>query len=132
MMGQGMMQGRMMHNQAADPAKAVDPVCGMSVDKASAKWKSEYKGSTYFFCSGVCKTMFDKEPGKYLAAPVEAGEHMEHGQGMAGGGMMALPDVERKVEILKDGIVITMTSKNPETVKKLHEHAAQMAEGIKK
>lgn len=132
MMGQGMMQGRMMHGQAADPAKAVDPVCGMSVDKASAKWKSEYQGSTYYFCSEVCKTMFDKEPAKHLAAQAAAGEGMEHGQGMGGGGIMALPDVERKIEIVKDGIVVTMTSKNPETVKKLHEHAAKMAEDIKK
>lgn len=132
MMGQGMMQGRMMRGQAADPAKATDPVCGMSVDKAAAKGKSEYKGSTYYFCSEVCKTLFDKEPEKYLAAQAEAGEPMEHGQGMAGGGMMSLPDVERKVQVVPDGIIVTMTSRNPETVKRLHEHAAKMAEEAKK
>lgn len=46
---------------------AKDPVCGMSVDEGSAKFKSEYKGKTYYFCSGGCKTAFDKDPAKYVS-----------------------------------------------------------------
>jgi YHS domain-containing protein len=44
---------------------AKDPICGMSVDEKSAKFKSDYKGNTYYFCSQVCKTTFDKNPAKY-------------------------------------------------------------------
>lgn len=44
---------------------AKDPVCGMSVDEGSARFKSEYKGKTYYFCSRACKTAFDKDPAKY-------------------------------------------------------------------
>jgi YHS domain-containing protein len=127
----GMMGQGMMHAKAAAPGQAVDPVCGMSVDKATAKWKTDYKGVPYYFCSEVCQTMFIKEPEKYLAAQAEGEGSMNRGQGMAGGGMMDLPDVERKIETVKDGIVITMTSKNPDTVKKLHEHAKKMADAKK-
>jgi YHS domain-containing protein len=33
-----------------------DPICGMSVDEKAAKFKSDYKGKTYYFCSQMCKT----------------------------------------------------------------------------
>ncbi|MEN3017409.1 MAG: YHS domain-containing protein [Candidatus Methanosuratincola petrocarbonis] len=45
---------------------AIDPVCGMDVDERAAKFKSEYKGKTYYFCAPGCKRMFDKDPDKYL------------------------------------------------------------------
>jgi YHS domain-containing protein len=45
---------------------AKDPVCGMKVKEKDTKWRSEYKGKTYFFCAPGCKTVFDKEPEKYL------------------------------------------------------------------
>ncbi|MGQ9565836.1 MAG: YHS domain-containing protein [Candidatus Bathyarchaeales archaeon] len=43
---------------------AKDPICGMTVDEKT-KFKSEYKGKTYYFCSQICKTTFDKKPTKY-------------------------------------------------------------------
>ncbi|MEM0150228.1 MAG: YHS domain-containing protein [Thermoplasmata archaeon] len=42
-----------------------DPVCGMDVDEKS-KYKSEYNGKTYYFCSESCKKQFDMEPAKYV------------------------------------------------------------------
>jgi YHS domain-containing protein len=48
---------------------ALDVVCGMQVDEATAEWTSEYKGTTYYFCAPGCKASFDKDPEKYLAAP---------------------------------------------------------------
>ncbi|MGK7346688.1 MAG: YHS domain-containing protein [Candidatus Nitrospinota bacterium M3_3B_026] len=44
---------------------AKDPVCGMNVEEAEAKGKSEHEGKTYHFCSSVCKERFDKEPERY-------------------------------------------------------------------
>jgi uncharacterized membrane protein YraQ (UPF0718 family)/YHS domain-containing protein len=44
---------------------AIDPVCGMTVDPATAGIKSQYEGKTYYFCSAGCKAAFDKDPGKY-------------------------------------------------------------------
>lgn len=43
-----------------------DLVCGMDVDEKTAKWKSEYKGKTYYFCASGCKQKFDKNPEKYV------------------------------------------------------------------
>jgi YHS domain-containing protein len=43
-----------------------DLVCKMEVDEKSAKWKSEYKGKTYYFCAPMCKQKFDKSPEKYV------------------------------------------------------------------
>ncbi len=50
---------------------AIDPVCKMEVDEQTAQWKSEYEGSTYYFCAPGCKASFDKEPEKYLNKPDE-------------------------------------------------------------
>jgi YHS domain-containing protein len=46
---------------------AKDPVCKMNVDERTAKFKSDYKGKTYYFCSAACKSTFDKNPVKYLS-----------------------------------------------------------------
>jgi P-type Cu+ transporter len=48
--------------QGAQPAQAIDPICGMQVDPATAAGTSEYKGVTYYFCSTGCKRQFDKDP----------------------------------------------------------------------
>ncbi len=45
---------------------AKDPVCGMEVDEKS-KFKSEYMGKTYYFCSQLDKASFDKNPIKYAS-----------------------------------------------------------------
>ncbi len=60
---------------------AIDPVCHMEVDEATAKWTSEYQGTTYYFCAPGCKSSFDKEPEKYLAGNGGAEEHHHHDHG---------------------------------------------------
>lgn len=45
---------------------AVDPVCEMKVDEKTAKWKTDYKGKTYYFCAPGCKKAFESDPEKYL------------------------------------------------------------------
>src|SRR6478609_4374249 len=52
----------------ATSALAKDPVCGMSVDPATAKHKAEHAGATYYFCSAGCRGKFVAEPAKYLDA----------------------------------------------------------------
>ena len=57
---------------AAKPAagsKAKDPVCGMDVDPAAAKYKSNYSGKTYYFCSAGCLGKFREKPEQYLGGP---------------------------------------------------------------
>ncbi|MFA7198857.1 MAG: YHS domain-containing protein [Methanoculleus sp.] len=45
---------------------AVDPVCKMDVDEATAKFTSDYKGKTYYFCAPGCKKLFERDPEAYL------------------------------------------------------------------
>ncbi len=45
---------------------AIDPVCKMKVDERTAKFKSEYRGKTYYFCALGCKKEFENNPKKYL------------------------------------------------------------------
>jgi YHS domain-containing protein len=49
---------------ATTAAKALDPVCGMDVDKANAP-TATYKGQTYYFCSEDDKAKFVKNPEQY-------------------------------------------------------------------
>ncbi len=51
----------------ASEERALDPVCGMTVNPATAKHRAEQGGKTYFFCSAGCREKFEKEPAKYLA-----------------------------------------------------------------
>ena len=46
--------------------QAIDPVCGMTVQAASAKAKVDYQGSTYYFCCAGCASKFQADPEKYL------------------------------------------------------------------
>ncbi len=45
-----------------------DPICGMIVDGATAKFRSELSGRTVYFCCRHCKEMFDQDPERYRAA----------------------------------------------------------------
>lgn len=47
--------------------KVTDPVCGMTVDPATAAASAEYEGRTYYFCSQACATSFKADPAKYSA-----------------------------------------------------------------
>jgi xanthine dehydrogenase accessory factor len=54
---------------APPPAtEARDPVCGMTVEIATARFTSQHEGITYYFCAAGCKHSFDREPHKYVQA----------------------------------------------------------------
>lgn len=46
-------------------ATHTDPVCGMQVDEKNSAGTSEYKRTTYYFCSQSCKQKFDANPEQY-------------------------------------------------------------------
>jgi Cu+-exporting ATPase len=52
---------------AARPAPAVDPVCGMTVDPATAAGSAEYRGRAYHFCSDHCRRRFEADPARFVA-----------------------------------------------------------------
>jgi len=55
---------------SGEQEEAKDPICGMTVDIRTAKYKSEYDGKAFYFCCGGCKQTFDKQPDKYLLADI--------------------------------------------------------------
>jgi len=48
-----------------NPHIAIDPVCDMEVEVATARWISEHEGETYYFCAPGCKATFEKAPAQY-------------------------------------------------------------------
>jgi len=57
---------------AASPDRAKDVVCGMMVDKATAK-KETFEGAPYYFCGDECVKKFKAEPKKF-SAPCSCGK----------------------------------------------------------
>ena len=60
----------MEHDMSEKSAKVTDPVCGMSVDPATAAANIEHQHSTYHFCGKGCAEAFRADPGKYTNAAV--------------------------------------------------------------
>jgi Cu+-exporting ATPase len=57
---------------SAQPAgTARDPVCGMTVDIATAKYRHVHGGTEYFFCNPRCLEKFRSNPGQYLTPEPE-------------------------------------------------------------
>lgn len=46
-------------------AEAKDPICGMSVDTAKARYKTQHEGKWFYFCCSGCKEAFEQQPQKY-------------------------------------------------------------------
>jgi xanthine dehydrogenase accessory factor len=51
-----------------DQTEASDPICGMTVAIAAAKYSSDFEGRAFYFCCSGCKRTFDKQPEKYAVA----------------------------------------------------------------
>jgi Cu+-exporting ATPase len=49
-----------------DAEVAIDPVCGMTVKRATAKHRFEYQGQEYLFCGARCPERFEADPEKFL------------------------------------------------------------------
>jgi Cu+-exporting ATPase len=52
----------------------IDPVCGMTVDPATAQWTTTHHTVDYFFCSRSCRDRFVAQPAAYIKAS-PSGEH---------------------------------------------------------
>ena len=61
-------------NVMQDAGKALDPVCGMTVDPQTQSAKgltTNYKGTDYYFCGRGCKLDFDEDPEQFLDSSYE-------------------------------------------------------------
>jgi YHS domain-containing protein len=127
------------------------PVSGKVMKKSEAKVSYEFEGKTFYFCCEDAKEKFIKSPEEYLKKKAEMmhkeqthgeethmhkkGEEKEHAHMHEKGeeehscamkDFMDSKDVEIAIKKLEDGIAVTITSKNPDFVKKIHEMAVKM------
>ncbi|MPZ84237.1 MAG: YHS domain-containing protein [Actinophytocola sp.] len=56
-----MTVGHQVDHTQAPEGKALDPVCGMTVDLATATLTLEYEGMTYAFCAPACRKVFAED-----------------------------------------------------------------------
>ncbi|WP_366556677.1 heavy metal translocating P-type ATPase [Aquibaculum sediminis] len=59
---------------AAQDGQVIDPVCGMSVDPATAQHHAQHAGKDYYFCSAGCRSKFLGDPEGYLSGKKPAAE----------------------------------------------------------
>ncbi len=56
---------------ASGGADCIDPVCGMTVQPATAAGKHVHDGTTYYFCAQRCLQKFRDDPAYYLTPPAQ-------------------------------------------------------------
>jgi xanthine dehydrogenase accessory factor len=54
------------------PHDELDVVCGMTVDVATARYRTTHGGRTYYFCSAGCLERFSADPAAFLSSPAGA------------------------------------------------------------
>jgi xanthine dehydrogenase accessory factor len=59
---------------AAPPASAIDPICGMTVEIATARHRAEHQGKSYYFCCAGCRQQFLAAPQRWIPAAPEPHE----------------------------------------------------------
>ncbi len=59
-------ESRPIAPEIASPEQAIDPVCEMVVDVASARWTFDHEGTTYYFCAPGCEKAFSNDPAAFL------------------------------------------------------------------
>jgi xanthine dehydrogenase accessory factor len=53
---------------AEEHHEEIDPVCGMTVEVATARYRATHAGRTYYFCSGGCMDRFVADPVAFAVA----------------------------------------------------------------
>jgi xanthine dehydrogenase accessory factor len=49
----------------------IDPVCGMAVDVADARFRTVHDGQTFYFCSAGCLESFRADPARFISAAAQ-------------------------------------------------------------
>ena len=65
---------RNRHRLGAGQEYALDPVCGMQVEKPRAPARTSHDGESFFFCSDHCREKFEKAPRRYASMSQVTGQ----------------------------------------------------------
>ncbi len=89
------------HDNAAHASgTAIDPVCGMTVEIATAKHTHEHEGATYYFCNPRCKTRFEADPVRFIDPEAKAHAAAEEAKARPKGTLYTCP---MDPEIVQEG-----------------------------
>jgi Cu+-exporting ATPase len=72
---------RSAYVDASAANRAIDPVCGMTVDKGTTAGAFEHDGDKYFFCSAHCLESFRNDPARFLNRAPQPPESIATGSG---------------------------------------------------
>jgi xanthine dehydrogenase accessory factor len=61
----GELAGRTATPAVETRHEELDPICGMTVDVADARYRTVHEGRTYYFCSAGCLETFRTDPARY-------------------------------------------------------------------
>ena len=62
------------------PEKSTDPVCGKTVETATAK-SAVYAGHVYYFCSQTCRDKFEAAPASFVKPTTAVSQKQEEHHG---------------------------------------------------
>lgn len=113
-------------NPETNTAVAIDPVCGMTVNPASAKAKVDHAGKTYYFCCTGCATKFQAAPDQYLkpkpSGLVTLGMAGQHSHAVPSAGLVGIGSA-KPTEAVRDPVC--GMNVNPVTAKFKTDHAGK-------
>jgi P-type Cu+ transporter len=109
-----------------NPNLALDPVCGMTVNPASAKAKVDHAGKTYYFCCTGCAAKFQAAPDQYLkpklSGLVTLGMATEHSDTVPSTGLVGIGPT-RPADLIRDPVC--GMNVNPATTKLKIDHGGR-------
>jgi xanthine dehydrogenase accessory factor len=65
------LRSQTAESRPTEATPVTDPVCGMSVELASVRYRSEVSGRSFYFCGASCKRAFDQDPRRYVVGAAE-------------------------------------------------------------
>ena len=66
----GAKPSRHVQKTTESSAESIDPVCGMTVDTANARYTTVFEEKPFYFCCSRCKEAFERTPDIYLKSTV--------------------------------------------------------------
>ena len=102
-----------------------DPVCGMPIELEKAKFKAEFGGRTYFFCSEYCKRRFFERP-RIAYFSMEVGIKSEIPTYSGGLGVLAGDTIRSCADLKIPLIAVTLVSRKGYLKQKITEEGEQL------
>jgi len=116
----------MMEAEKEDEGRIVrDPVCGMPLEFRKVKFKAEFGGKTYYFCSEYCKRRFFERP-KIAYFSMEIGIKSEIPTYSGGLGVLAGDTVRSCADLRIPLVAVTLVSRKGYLRQEITEEGEQL------